>query len=465
MKHSWRHWFWFSVLGFALVCLTPLRVAAADTLLWQTNQDRVSADIQSQAVSQLLEEVAAATRWQIFLEPGTTHEVSAKFKDLPVGEALRMLLGDLNFALVPQTNASPRLYVFRTLQANATQLIRPVFPPSKNAGDAKRIDNELIVRLKPGANIDDIARALGAKVLLRIPGLNAYLLEFSDASAADAARQQLADNSDVADINNNFVVDPPPPALRLQSAGAPPVQLKLAPPDSSGRVIVGLVDTAVQPLGGDLDSFLLKSLSVAGPSNVDPNSSSPTHGTSMFENILRAAAATSGGTSSMQVLSVDVYGPNATTSTFDVAAGIVAAVNNGANIINLSLGGSADSQFLHDLIQQVSQKGIPIFAAAGNDGSPEAFYPAAYPEVTSVTAGTQGKPAPYANFGQFVNLIAPGSSVVYFGNTAYLVTGTSPATAFVSGTVAATAASKQVPISDVVTAIRNSPAFRFVPPK
>lgn len=446
----------------ALSALVVLSASAADTLSWHTNDESgVSADIQAMPVHRLLEGVAKQTGWHVLLEPGISYTVSAKFQNLPPGEALRLLLGDLNFALVPQTNASPRLYVFRSSRGNATEVIRPDASSLANSANAKRIDNELVVRIKPGANIDEIARELGAKVLRRIPGLNAYLLEFSDAAAADAARQQLADNSDVANIDYNYVVDPPPSALRLQSAGVPPVQLKLAPPDSSGRVIVGLVDTAVQPLGGNLDSFLLKSLSVAGESNADPNS--PTHGTSMFENILRAAEATSGGSSSMQVVSVDVYGPNATTSTFDVAAGIVAAVNNGANIINLSLGSPGESQLLHDLIQQVTQKGIPVFAAAGNDGSPEAFYPAAYPEVTSVTAGTQGKPAPYANYGQFINLIAPGSSVVYFGNTAYLVSGTSTATALVSGTVAATAASKQVPISDVVTAIRNSPSFQFVP--
>jgi hypothetical protein len=440
-------------LGFAAAAF------AADSLSWKG--DRVDADVKGLALPALLEQVASGSGWQVYLEPGTTRAASAKFKNLPPGEALRLLLGDLNFALVPQTNASPRLYVFRTSQKNATQLIRP--PPGKpEKPRAKTVPDELIVRLRPGANIDELARALGAKVVGRIDGLNAYRLRFSDETAAAAAREQAAANADVTGVESNYVVEPPPAAVRLDSAGVPPIQLRLNPPDSSGRVIVGLIDTAVQPLGNDLDKFLLKSLSVAGDAHPDPNS--PTHGTSMFENMLRAAAAVSGGSSAMQIVSVDVYGANPTTSTFDVAAGMVQAVNNGANLINLSLGSPGESPFLHDLIQQLARRQIPVFAAAGNNASPEAFYPAAYPETVSVTAGSKGQLAPYANYGSFINLMAPGSGVVYFGSSAYLVNGTSTATAFMSATAAATADSKHVSIPNAVNALLNTPAFKFTPP-
>jgi hypothetical protein len=186
----------------------------------------------------------------------------------------------------------------------------------------------------------------------------------------------------------------------------------------------------------------------------------------MFENILRAAAAVSDGSSSIQVLSVNAADPDGTMNTFNVAAGIAQAVNNGPpTIINLSLGSSGDSPFLHDMIRQVTQLGIPVFAAAGNDGSAAPFYPAAYPEVISVTAGNQGRLASYANYGDFVDLMAPGSGVVYYGDSAFLVNGTSTAAAFVSGTVGATAIVKQAPINSVVDAIRASPAFKFNPPR
>src|SRR5437016_6742761 len=347
MAKSLHRYLW---AGLALVLLATTRVPAANSLDWRTNQNRVSAEIKSGELPPLLEQIAATTGWRVFVEPDTTNSVSAKFKDLPPGEALHLLLGDLNFALVPETNASPRLFVFRTKMQNATQLVRP--NKQETGAEAKRIPNELIVRLKPGAKIEDIARQLGAKVTGRIDKLNAYRLQFEDGAAADAAREQLSGNSDVASVDNNYSLERPTTPRGLESANVPPPQLQLKPPPDNGRVVVGLVDTAVQPLGNNLDSFLLKQLSVAGDAQLDPNS--PSHGTSMAETILRSLQAMTKGSTSVQILPVDVYGSNATTSTFDVANGIATAVNAGAKIINLSLGSDGDSSFLHSVIQDAS---------------------------------------------------------------------------------------------------------------
>ena len=459
MENRIQRWACVAAFALGLFAVTCTRTRANDAFSWNTNQNRVTADIQSLNVERLLGRVAAATGWQVFLEPGTSRDVSAKFKDIPPGEALRLLLGDLNFALVPETNTSPRLYVFRTSRIKATRLIRPA--DAKGAArTASVIPNELIVRLKPGAKIEDIARLLGAKVLGRIDGLNAYRLQFQDETSADAARGQLAGNSDVAGVESNYVVDPPPSAVQVDPTGVPPLQLKLNPPGNTGRVIVGLVDTAVQPLGGGLDSFLLKSISVAGDATPDPNS--PTHGTSMFENMLRSIAAVTGGNSSVQVVSVDVYGPNPTTSTFDVASGIVQAVNNGANPVNLSLGSPADSQILRDIIDQAAQKGIVVVAAAGNDATSAPFYPAAYqPQVLSVTASAGSQLAPYANYGPYVDLIAPGTALVLYGNSAYLVSGTSSSSSAISGLIAGVANAQHVSVKTASAAVVNTPSLQF----
>jgi len=153
-EHSKRHV--VSICLLFVLTAAPATSIAADSLNWRTNESLVSADIKSEKLSDLLEQIASITHWQIFLEPNTTHQVSAKFKNLTPGEALHLLLGDINFALLPQTNASPRLYVFRTSQQNATVIVRAAKPA--DSGQGKIIPNELIVRLKPGAKIDELAR-------------------------------------------------------------------------------------------------------------------------------------------------------------------------------------------------------------------------------------------------------------------------------------------------------------------
>lgn len=424
------------VLGISSALCFAQQLCGADTFDWNTNRNRVSADIKSGKLLDLLEKVATSTGWRVFIEPETIHTVSAKFKDVAPGEALHLLLGDVNFALVPGTNATARLFVFRTSQDRATQSIEPA---KARAGrqDSKPIPNELIVRLKPGAKIEDLARQLGAKVIGRIDSLNAYRLQFEDSAATASARDQLAGNPDVASVDSNYAIQPPlvPQAM---AAGAPPIQLQLKPPPDSGRIIVGLVDTAVQPLGNNLDQFLLKQVSVAG--DVQLNSDTPTHGTAMAETLLRSLQSISQGNTSVQILPVNVYpgggAGDASTSTFDVANGIVQAVNGGAKVINLSLGSSSDSPFLQSVIQNVSSLNVPMFAAAGNEPVTTPFYPAAYPQVSAVTAIDNGQLAPYASRGSFVSLGAPGNSIVPFGNQAYGVQGTSVSSAYTTGLAA-----------------------------
>ena len=149
------------VLALGWFC-ADARAAAGTSLTWNTNQNVVSADIQSLPVARLLGGIARHTGWQIFLEPNVSHTVSTKFKELSSGQALRMLLGDLNFALVPQTNGPTHLYVFRTNMGNATQMIRPEDLVSKVSHSGK-IPNELVVTMKPGAKIEGLDCVQDAK--------------------------------------------------------------------------------------------------------------------------------------------------------------------------------------------------------------------------------------------------------------------------------------------------------------
>ncbi|MDZ7783487.1 MAG: S8 family peptidase [Halioglobus sp.] len=80
-----------------------------------------------------------------------------------------------------------------------------------------------------------------------------------------------------------------------------------------------------------------------------------------------------------------------------------------ADIINLSLGGSAFSQANQDLFAQVRDAGIPVVAAAGNEAGTDPFYPASYDGVISVSAvDSQRRLASYSNRGPQVDVTAPG---------------------------------------------------------
>jgi thermitase len=83
-------------------------------------------------------------------------------------------------------------------------------------------------------------------------------------------------------------------------------------------------------------------------------------------------------------------------------------------------------------------------------------YPAAYPEVIAVTAGDRtGQIASYANRGDFVDLVAPGSSIVYFNGRPYYVTGTSAATAYATGLAAGLADGKKRTPAEIQAALQS----------
>lgn len=139
-----------------------------------------------------------------------------------------------------------------------------------------------------------------------------------------------------------------------------------------------------------------------------------------------------------------------------MAKGIYAAINAGATIINLSMGGDGENRFLSNLIQDSYKSGVLFFGAAGNEPTLAPTYPAAYPEVVAVTAGDKrGNIAPYANRGSFVDVVAPGVSVVDFNGDSFFVSGTSASAAYMSGTAAAYRAAGKQP-SQAETQIREA---------
>ncbi len=453
----------FGASCLALFLFAWTACAAKESLVWHADKKTFDADLAGVELQPLLQKIGALTGWEIYIEPGSSSSASATFKNLPTSDALRFLLGKLSFEISPQSNSVPRLLVFRSEAAKATQLIRT----EKNKvilGKNKVIKNHLIVTLKPGSsmNIDALAQQLGGKIIGKLEGTNSYLLEFPDEVAANAAREQLSHVDSVASIDSNYSLEKPSPFAMASVNGSSPFNLKAeAGPGDGKQIVIGLIDTAVQRLNENMQGFMLSSLSVAGEANV--NGDVPMHGTSMAESMLLGLNSTiTGQSASIKILPVDVYGPNPTTTTFNVAQGITAAVNGGANILSLSLGSEGDSAFLANLIQQVSQKNIPIFAAAGNQPVTTPTYPAAYPTVIAVTsAGDRtGAVAPYANRGDFVDVILPGATVISYAGTSYYVNGTSVSTALASGMMAGLAYNSGRPPGQVETTFRNAVPFK-----
>jgi len=435
--------------------LLTMPVIGDNELNWNAERQTLDVSLKNAPLIETLEDLAKQTGWHIYLEPTPGKTFSTHFQGLSRGEAMRVLIGEMNYAFIPDANGPTKLIVFRTSREAATIRISGEKPRKHETPTAKRVGNQLIVKLKPGARIEEIAKKLGAKVKGRIGDLNAYLLEFEDEQAVDKARSELASNEDVDSTDYNYYFERPDAPKPVTGNLPGPPQLKLNP-GASGNLVVGLIDTAMRPLGNGLDQFILPQISVAGEAGTVEGM---THGPAMAETLLHALQLATAGSTEVQIRPVDVYGPNTTATSFDVANGIIRAVNSSPSpsILNLSLGSYSDSAFLHSAIQQVTQLGVVVFAAAGNDPVATAFLPAAWPEVISVTASDgPGQLASYANFAPSVDMIAPGTSIVYLGNQAYAISGTSAASAYAAGLAAGLADVRGINAQQAAMSVRQA---------
>ncbi len=152
----------------------------------------------------------------------------------------------------------------------------------------------------------------------------------------------------------------------------------------------------------------------------------------------------------------DEQSASAEATSFQILKGLDYAIEHKARIINMSFAGPRDPM-MERTLKLAHDKGIILVAAAGNAGpkSPP-LYPGADQSVIAVTASDYNdKPFAMANRGKYIAVAAPGVDVMVPapGNTYQLTTGTSVATAHVSGVAALLVERKPTITPDEVRAI------------
>ena len=110
-----------------------------------------------------------------------------------------------------------------------------------------------------------------------------------------------------------------------------------------------------------------------------------------------------------KILPVKVMSGTGTGDTADLTAGIIWAADHGATVINMSVGGFPQSQYVQDAVNYAWSKGVVLVGAAGNNNREETFYPASFDNVVSVSA-TQinDEFSSWSSYGPKVDVSAPG---------------------------------------------------------
>ena len=145
------------------------------------------------------------------------------------------------------------------------------------------------------------------------------------------------------------------------------------------------------------------------------------------------------GMAQVKLMAVKVMNDSGEGTDTYVASGIRWAVENGADVITMSLGVDGMSSALSSAVNYASNNGVVMVAASGNSGSSVVSYPAAYPKVIAVGAvDNSARKASFSNYGDGLDVMAPGVQIysTQAGATYQYLSGTSTAAPFVAGVAA-----------------------------
>ncbi len=323
-------------------------------------------------------------------------------------------------------------------------------PPQGQQQQAQRVARQILVLIdqsRSQAVAAQLAQAYGLEVLSSRPivllNARATLFRVPAGRSEDAALAALQNDPRVRSAQFNMRYQHSDDRRRgpagIDQYGPRAVRLTDAHQLALGRnIVIAVIDSAVDESHPDLKGAVVQSFDVVG----GKDASADFHGTAVA-GIIRSRGVVAGVAPQAWIMSVRAFrtnqGAQPETSTEHLLAAVDLAVTKGARVLNMSFVGRRDQQ-LHEILKVANRRGIILVAAAGNGGPTAApAYPAAYPEVIAVTAVDEDDNRyEHANRGRYIAIAAPGVDILapVQGGKHELVSGTSFATAYVSGIAA-----------------------------
>ena len=319
-------------------------------------------------------------------------------------------------------------------------------PPDNQVPVSDFSSQQILVKFKPGVTLPQAAemhRQLGGQAKETIPGIGVQVVTVPKGQAKAKAKAYSA-NARVAYAEPDFLAQalgsPDDPFLTnqwgLTKVGAPQAWEVTT---GGSSIDIAILDTGVDVDHPDLANKIVDNRNFTTSNTTDDIYGHGTHVAGI------AAANTNNGIGvaglgySCSIINVKVLGDDGMGYWSWIAQGIIWAADNGAEVINLSLGDSSNSSTVEDAINYAWYKGVVVICAAGNDGNSNPFYPAYYPNCIAVAAtDASDMLSPWSNRGDWVDVGAPGDNILstWKGNRYGSMSGTSMASPHVAGLAA-----------------------------
>jgi thermitase len=340
-----------------------------------------------------------------------------------------------NLAVASQSNnssASVKGLANRVEKAPAQDHILVKF--KDNVGQAKKAE----VLAKHGLSEKSEIKQIGVKII----NIN------TDENTAEEVIQRLISEKDVefAEVDGALQAGAVPndpyysSQWHLSNISLPP-----AWDVSSGSpsVIVAVIDSGVDMSHPDLTTKLVSGWNfLNGTSNTQDSGALGGHGTAVSGTV-GAATDNSNGVAgvgwNVSIMPLLVLSSSNYASWSNVASAITYAADHGAKVINISIYGSSYSSTMQSAVNYAWNKGLVIFACAGNEANNILQYPAALQNVIAVSASNSGNTLEgFSSYGDYVDFAAPGSGITttYLGSSYAAWSGTSFSSPITAGVAA-----------------------------
>ncbi|HSX09375.1 MAG TPA: S8 family serine peptidase [Candidatus Saccharimonadales bacterium] len=347
-----------------------------------------------------------------------------------------------------------------------------MMPPVKDHS----VDGQIIVKFKPQYSQIQIAYDLKkyqASIKSTIEGINQTIVQVPKGREEEITQKLKNDpyvEQTQRDYTTHAFVIPNDPQFAMQYAfnntgqavlghngkAKADIEAESAWNTTEGNgVKVAVLDTGVNLNQPDLSGkVVLQKSFLPNVTSVEDGNGHGTHTAGIIAADTNNGIGVSGTCPGCQLLIGKVLDDSGSGTTSEATAGITWAADNGAKVISMSLGTTEanTASMYNQAVSYAMSKGAIVVAAAGNDGNSQLNYPAAATGVVSVAATTNNDAkASYSNFGNWVQIAAPGDNILSTGPTHsfqiapfgysisspyYYLSGTSMATPIVAGVAA-----------------------------
>ena len=312
------------------------------------------------------------------------------------------------------------------------------FRPDQEAADAGALQGQRVLVFKDQAALEAFLKKAGnhLKIMGRLDALNALRVGFLNANVLAG----LLDGNE--EISMVFPIQIPTNGEGIAQTDAVPLGANLLEwlgisGDNStwGEGIkIAILDTGVMQHTGT--SGKISWINLLGD---DAPPMTNGHGTAVASMINGTNPLAPGVAPAAEILSFRIADNDGRGTSYDLAAGIIAAVDAGAKLINISMGGYGTDALTRNAIEYALSKGAVIFGASGNNGTNQVANPAANKGVLAIGAvDAAGNHLNFSNTGSQIAFSAPGFGInaAYTNNQYVSMSGTSLSTPIFLGATA-----------------------------